>query len=100
MASTLSGAVDEYQREGFLLRPGFFAREVALLKELVDSERERLQALEDLTIDSAGREASCLGYLGHGEDLVTSENGHERLMPVSKYQPDWFRSRGASGCRH
>jgi ectoine hydroxylase len=82
MASTLSAAVDEYQREGFLLRPGFFAHEVALLKKLIDSERERLQALEDLTIDSAGREASCLGYLGHGEDLITSFATTGRLVKL------------------
>ncbi len=80
MASTLSAAVDQYHREGFLLRPGFFAHEVALLKKLIDSERERLQTLEDLTIDSAGREASCLGYLGHGDDLVTSFATPERLV--------------------
>jgi len=45
MPSTLCAAVDQYHREGFLLRPGFIAREVALLKRLIDSERERLQAL-------------------------------------------------------
>jgi ectoine hydroxylase len=80
MPSTLCAAVDQYHREGFLLRPGFFAHEVALLEKLIDSERERLQALEDLTIDSAGREASCLGYLGHGDDVVTSFAATERLV--------------------
>ena len=84
MESTLGAAVDQYHREGFLLRPGFFAHEVALLKKLIDSERERLQALEDLTIDSAGREASCLGYLGHGDDLVTSFATTERLVNLVK----------------
>jgi len=72
MSSTLCAAVDQYHREGFLLRPGFFTREVALLEKLIDSERERLQSLEDVTIDSAGREASCLGYLGHGDVTIDS----------------------------
>ena len=84
MPSTLRAAVDQYCTEGFLLRPGFFAREVALLESLIDSERERLQALEDLTIDSAGREASCLGYLGHGDDVVTSFATTGRLVNLVK----------------
>ncbi len=84
MPSTLSAAVDQYHREGFLLRPGFFAREVALLKKLIDSERERLQSLEDATIDSTGREASCLGYLGHGDDVVTSFATTARLVKLVK----------------
>ena len=84
MPSTFCAAVDQYHREGFLLRPGFFAREVALLKNLIDSERKRLQSLEDLTIDSAGREASCLGYLGHGDDVVTSFATTERLVNLVK----------------
>lgn len=84
MASTLRAAVDEYHREGFLLRPGFFAREVVLLQNVIDSERERLQDLEDLTIDSAGREASCLGYLGHGDDVVTAFAMTERLVNLVK----------------
>ena len=80
----LCPAVDQYHREGFLLRPGFFSREVVLLTKLIDSERERLQALEDVTIDSAGREASCLGYLGHGDDVVTSFAATERLVTLVK----------------
>ncbi len=84
MPSTLCAAVDQYHREGFLLRPGFFAREVVLLEKLVDSERERLQSLEDATIDSAGREASCLGYLGHGDDVVTSFATTGRLVNLVK----------------
>ena len=84
MPSRLCPAVDQYHREGFLLRPGFFAREVVLLTKLIDSERERLQALEDVTIDSAGREASCLGYLGHGDDVVTSFAATERLVTLVK----------------
>ncbi len=80
MSSSLESAVEQYRRDGFLVRKGFFAREVALLQSIVDREGPRMLATEDVTIDAAGREASILGYLGHGNDVVASFANTERLV--------------------
>ncbi|GMQ90425.1 MAG: hypothetical protein BMS9Abin10_0802 [Gammaproteobacteria bacterium] len=84
MSSSLESAVDQYRKDGFLIRRGFFAREVALLQDLIDREGARLLALEDITIDASGREASILGYLGRGEDVVASFANTERLVNLVK----------------
>ncbi len=70
----------EYLREGYLCRPGFFADEIALLAALIDRDKRLLLEREDVTIDSQGGEASNLGYLGHGEDVVTSFAATARLV--------------------
>ena len=73
-------ARDEYLREGYLRRPGFFADEIALLAALIDRDKRRLLEREDVTIDSQGGEASNLGYLGHGDDVITSFAATARLV--------------------
>ncbi len=73
-------ARDEYLREGYLRRPGFFADEIALLAALIDRDKRRLLEREDVTIDSHGGEASNLGYLGHGDDVITSFAATARLV--------------------
>jgi len=70
----------EYLREGYLRRPGFFADEIALLAALIDRDKRRLLEREDVTIDSQGGEASNLGYLGHGDDVITSFAATARLV--------------------
>jgi ectoine hydroxylase-related dioxygenase (phytanoyl-CoA dioxygenase family) len=69
-----------YARQGYLLCTGFFAEEIALLSALVDANSHLLLEREDLTVDSKGGEASNLGYLGHGEDIVTAFAATARLV--------------------
>ena len=73
-------ARDTYRRQGYLLREAFFATEIALLTALIDRDTDRLQEREDVTIDSHGGEASNLGYLGHGNDVITSFASTARLV--------------------
>ena len=73
-------ARDEYLREGYLRRPGFFAEEIVLLAAMIDGAKRRLLEHEDVTIDSQGGEASNLGYLGHGDDVITSFAATARLV--------------------
>jgi len=70
----------EYLRQGYLRRPGFFADEIALLAALIERDKRRLLEHEDVTIDSQGGEASNLGYLGHGDDVITSFAATARLV--------------------
>lgn len=73
-------ARDEYLREGYLRRPGFFADEIALLAAMIDRDKGLLLEREDVTIDSQGGEASNLGYLGHGDDVIASFAATARLV--------------------
>ena len=61
-----------YQQQGYLLRRGFFAGEIGLLSTFIDRNRRLLLEREDVTVDSRGEQASNLGYLGHGEDVITA----------------------------
>jgi len=69
-----------YRAQGYLLRPAFFAREIALLSALVDSNTHLLLEREDVTVDSQGGQASNLGYLGHGDDIITAFAATARLV--------------------
>lgn len=73
-------ARDSYLSQGFLLREGFFAEEIALLSALIDRDSDLLQEREDVTVDSKGEEASNLGYLGHGDDIITAFAATARLV--------------------
>lgn len=70
----------EYLREGYLLLKAFFTDEIAVLAALIDGDRDLLLEREDVTIDSRGGEASNLGYLGHGDDVITSFAATARLV--------------------
>jgi hypothetical protein len=83
MDKTLDTAGDArraYARDGYLLCRGIFSEEIALLSTLIDRERGLILAREDLTIDSGGGEASNLGYLGKGDDVVAAFAATERLV--------------------
>ena len=69
-----------YQHQGYLLRRGFFAGEIGLLSTFIDRNRSLLLEREDVTVDSRGEQASNLGYLGHGEDIITAFAATERLV--------------------
>lgn len=71
---------DIYRRDGYLLRRGFFADEIGLLAALIDRHRDLLLEREDITIDSTGAEASNLGYLGKGDDVIAAFAGTARLV--------------------
>ncbi|GMQ96126.1 MAG: ectoine hydroxylase [Gammaproteobacteria bacterium] len=73
-------ARDKYRRQGYLLRKAFFTDEIVLLTALIDRHRDLLLEREDVTIDSRGDEASNLGYLGHGNDVITSFASTARLL--------------------
>jgi hypothetical protein len=73
-------ARDDYLEQGYLVRRGFFADEIALLSALVDRDRDLLLEREDVTIDSQGAKASNLGYLGHGDDVITAFAATARLV--------------------
>jgi ectoine hydroxylase len=75
-------ARDSYLARGFLLRKGFFADEIALLSALIDRDRDLLQEREDVTVDSKGGEASNLGYLGHGDDIIAAFAATARLVDL------------------
>ena len=70
----------KYLRDGYLARKAFFAEEIALLSTLIDRNKDLLLEREDVTIDSDGGEASNLGYLGKGDDIVTAFATTERLL--------------------
>lgn len=74
------GARGDYLAQGYLLREAFFAGEIALLSALVDDNKDLLLEREDVTVDSQGGEASNLGYLGHGDDLITAFAATARLV--------------------
>jgi ectoine hydroxylase len=80
MSSVADNARDVYRRDGYLLCKGFFADEILLLTALVDRNRDVLLEREDITIDSRGAEASNLGYLGKGDDVVAVFAGTARLV--------------------
>jgi len=69
-----------YLTQGFLLRKAFFADEIALLSALIDRNSGLLQEREDVTVDSKGGEASNLGYLGHGDDIISAFAATARLV--------------------
>jgi len=75
-------ARDDYLEQGYLVRRGFFADEIALLSALVDRDRDLLLEREDVTIDSQGAKASNLGYLGHGDDVITAFAATARLVTL------------------
>jgi len=75
-------ARSRYLRQGFLLRKGFFAEEIAMLSALVDRDSGLFQEREDVTVDSKGGEASNLGYLGHGNDIITAFAATGRLVDL------------------
>jgi hypothetical protein len=70
----------DYRTQGYLLRTAFFAREIALLSALVDSNTHLLLEREDVTVDSQGGQASNLGYLGHGDDIIAAFAATARLV--------------------
>ena len=74
---------DEFEREGFVVRRGLFSDEVVLLDALVNGSRERIRAIEDITLDSEGRGATNLGYLGHGDDLITHFVTTKRIVSLA-----------------
>ena len=71
-----------YLEQGFMLRRGFFADEIELLSALVDRDSGLLQEREDITVDSKGGEASNLGYLGHGDDIISAFAATARLVEL------------------
>ena len=73
-------ACNQFLSDGFLLRKGFFAQEIPLLSGLVDGQRDLLLEREDITVDSLGGAASNLGYLGHGDDIITAFGATARLV--------------------
>ena len=75
-------ACKNFLTDGFLLRKGFFAQEIALLSGFIDSERDLLLEREDITVDSRGGAASNLGYLGHGDDVVSAFAATARLVEL------------------
>lgn len=72
-----------YLTRGFVLRKGFFAEEIALLSALIDRHSDLLREREDVTVDSKGGEASNLGYLGHGDDVITAFAATARLVNLA-----------------
>lgn len=74
---------DAYDRDGYVLCRGFFADEIGLLSALIDRDRDLLLEREDITIDSAGGEASNLGYLGKGDDVVAAFARTARLVGLA-----------------
>ena len=80
MVTEIDSAQDAYRRDGYLLCKGFFADEIPLLTALVDRDRDVLLEREDITIDSRGGEASNLGYLGKGDDVVAAFARTARLV--------------------
>jgi hypothetical protein len=75
-------ACKDYLTEGYLHRRGFFTEEIVLLSALIDGERKRLQEREDITVDSHGGGASNLGYLGHGDDVISAFGATARLVDL------------------
>ena len=71
---------ETYRRDGYLVRRGFFADEIGLLAALIDRDRDLLLEREDITIDSSGAEASNLGYLGKGDDVIAAFARTARLV--------------------
>jgi hypothetical protein len=69
-----------FSRDGYLLCRGFFADEIVLLSALIDRHESLLLEREDVTIDSQGGEASNLGYLGKGDDVIAAFAATERLV--------------------
>lgn len=62
---------NEFEREGFVIQRGLFSEQVVLLDALLEGDRERVRSIEDVTMDTEGRGATNLGYLGQGDDLIT-----------------------------
>jgi len=75
-------ACKNFLADGFLLRKGFFAQEIALLSGFIDSDRDLLLEREDITVDSRGGAASNLGYLGHGVDVISAFAATARLVEL------------------
>ena len=75
-------ACKDFGTDGYLLRKGFFAQEIPLLSGLIDSQRDLLLEREDITVDSQGEAASNLGYLGHGEDVISAFAATGRLVEL------------------
>jgi hypothetical protein len=73
-------ARNNYFEQGYLLRKGVFGEEIVLLSALVDRDKRLLLEREDVTVDSQGGEASNLGYLGHGDDVITAFAATARLV--------------------
>ncbi len=71
---------ESYFSNGFLLRRGFFADEIVLLRALIDTHRELLLEREDITVDSSGAAASNLGYLGKGDDVISAFVSTARMV--------------------
>jgi L-proline 4-hydroxylase len=75
-------ARSRYLRQGYLVCRAFFAKEIALLSSFIDSNSSLLLEREDLTVDSRGGRASNLGYLGHGDDVITAFAATDRLVSL------------------
>ncbi len=75
-------ACNDFRTDGYLLRKGFFAEEITLLSGLIDSQRDLLLEREDITVDSQGEAASNLGYLGHGDDVISAFGATARLVEL------------------
>ena len=75
-------ACNDFLTQGYLLRKGFFAEEIVLLSALIDGDRKLLLEREDITVDSRGASASNLGYLGHGDDVITAFGATARLVDL------------------
>jgi len=75
-------ACNSFLSDGFLLRSGFFAEEIPLLSGLIDGQRDLLLEREDITVDSRGGAASNLGYLGHGDDVITAFGATARIVDL------------------
>jgi hypothetical protein len=73
-------ARSDFLADGYLIRKGFFAPEIVLLSGLIDSDRKLLLEREDITVDSQGSAASNLGYLGHGDDVISAFGTTARLV--------------------
>jgi len=79
-----AGPAAAFARDGYLLCRGFFADAIAMLSALVDTHAERLIEREDITIDSRGEEASNLGYLGKGDDVIAAFARTARLVDLAR----------------
>ena len=75
-------ACKNFLADGYLLREGVFAEEITLLSGLIDSDRKLLLEREDITVDSRGDAASNLGYLGHGDDVISAFAATARLVEL------------------
>ena len=73
----------EFERQGFVVQRCLFSGEVVLLDALLDRCGERMRAIEDVTIDANGRGATNLGYLGHGDDIITSFVTDHRIVNLA-----------------